>query len=482
MQTNNLSMQMLLQNQSSPDATLNENFLKIDSFIFGTAVDFTDSLPNNPQNGEVYIFSSKFEKANHIGFFTSNKGWKFFEPKLGLEFFVISLKCKYSFTEEGWGISTTDKQNADWNATSGFAQILNKPTIPTVPTLATIATSGSYNDLTNKPTLFDGSYTSLTNKPTIPTLPTLATIATSGSYEDLSKKPALHTVATSGSYNDLMNKPYLHSVASSGNYNELMNKPYLHSVASSGSYADLTNKPTIPTLPTLATIATSGSYEDLSNKPTLFDGSYTSLTNKPAIPTIPTLATIATSGSYNDLTNKPTLFDGSYTSLTNKPTIPTVVDQNYIGDFKTSAQTANHGRWLLCNGQVVSRLTYSALFAIIGVTFGTGDGATTFTLPDCRGRVNASIGQGVGLTNRTLGQIIGAETHTLSTDEMPSHSHGQYVSANNSGSGIRRDYSSDGACSKYPQGISTDNAGGGLPHNNMQPTIFLGNTFIYAGV
>ena len=482
MQTNNLSMQMLLQNQSSPDATLNENFLKIDSFIFGTAVDFTDSIPINPQNGEVYIFSSKFEKANHIGFFTSNKGWKFFEPKLGLEFFVISLKCKYSFTEEGWGISTTDKKNADWNATSGFAQILNKPTIPTLPTLATIATSGSYqdlsnkptlfdgnyasltnkptiptlptlasvatsgsyNDLANKPTLFDGSYTSLTNKPTIPTLPTLATIATSGSYEDLSKKPALHTVATSGSYNDLMNKPYLHSVASSGNYNELMNKPYLHSVASSGSYADLTNKP--------------------------------------AIPAIPTLSAVATSGSYNDLTNKPTLFDGNYASLTNKPAIPAVVDQNYIGDFKTSAQTANHGKWLLCNGQVVSRLTYSALFAIIGTAFGNGNGSTTFTLPDCRGRVNASIGQGVGLTNRTSGQIIGAETHTLSTDEMPSHSHGQYVTANNSGSGIRRDYSSDGACSKYPQGISTDNTGGGLPHNNMQPTIFLGNTFIYAGV
>ena len=313
-----------------------------------------------------------------------------------------------------------------------------------MPTLASVATSGSYNDLANKPTLFDGSYTSLTNKPTIPTLPTLATIATSGSYEDLSKKPALHTVATSGSYNDLMNKPYLHSVASSGNYNELMNKPYLHSVASSGSYADLTNKP--------------------------------------AIPAIPTLSAVATSGSYNDLTNKPTLFDGNYASLTNKPAIPAVVDQNYIGDFKTSAQTANHGKWLLCNGQVVSRLTYSALFAIIGTAFGNGNGSTTFTLPDCRGRVNASIGQGVGLTNRTSGQIIGAETHTLSTDEMPSHSHGQYVTANNSGSGIRRDYSSDGACSKYPQGISTDNTGGGLPHNNMQPTIFLGNTFIYAGV
>ena len=95
MQTNNLSMQMLLQNQSSPDVTINENLLKIDSFIFGTAVDFLDTLPENPKNGEVYIFSSNFEKPNNIGLFIANKGWKFFEPKIGWEFFVTSLQSKY---------------------------------------------------------------------------------------------------------------------------------------------------------------------------------------------------------------------------------------------------------------------------------------------------------------------------------------------------------------------------------------------------
>ena len=393
---------MLLQNQSSPDATINDNFLKIDSFIFGNAVDIIDSIPTNPQNGEVYIFSSKFEKANHIGFFTSNKGWKFFEPKLGWEFFVISHRCKYSLTSEGWGISTTDKQNADWNATSGSAQILNKPSL----------FSGSYADLTNKPVLFDGSYTSLTNKPVIPNLPTLASVATSGSYDDLSKKPALHTVATSGSYNDLMNKPYLHSVASSGNYNALMNKPYLHSVASSGSYLDLTNK----------------------------------------------------------------------------PVIPTAEDQTYIGDFKQSLQSVNHEKWLLCNGQMVSRSIYSALFAIIGTAFGTGDGSTTFALPDCRGRVNASIGQGIGLTNRTSGQTVGAEVHTLSISEMPGHNHiDGFAGVNNAGSfgvssvPVAGNINNQGGQTTVNHAL-TSSSGGGQAHNNMQPTIFLGNTFIYAGV
>ena len=89
----------------------------------------------------------------------------------------------------------------------------------------------SYNDLTDKPTLFSGSYNDLTDKPT------LATVATSGSYNDLTDKPTF-----SGSYNDLTDKPTLFS----GSYDDLTNKPNLATVATSGSYNDLTDKPTIP--------------------------------------------------------------------------------------------------------------------------------------------------------------------------------------------------------------------------------------------
>ena len=92
--------------------------------------------------------------------------------------------------------------------------------------LATVATSGSYNDLTNKPSLFSGAYADLTGKPS------LATVATSGAYSDLSGKPNLF----SGAYADLTGKPTLFS----GSYTDLTNKPTLFS----GSFADLTNKPT----------------------------------------------------------------------------------------------------------------------------------------------------------------------------------------------------------------------------------------------
>lgn len=81
--------------------------------------------------------------------------------------------------------------------------------------------------------------------------------------------------------------------------------------------------------------------------------------------------------------------------------------------------------WLLCDGSAVSRTTYARLFAVIGTTFGAGDGSTTFNLPDTRGRSVLGAGSGTGLTSRALGATGGAETHTLTEDEMPSHTHTQ---------------------------------------------------------
>ena len=127
--------------------------------------------------------------------------------------------------------------NADWNATTGAAQILNKPTL----------FSGNYSDLTNKPTLFDGNYNSLSNRPN------LAAVATSGNYNDLINKPAIPTVPTyvSAFTNDA---GYLTNFTETDpqfsawdkDYNDLTNKPTLFS----GNYNDLTNKPMIPTVPT----------------------------------------------------------------------------------------------------------------------------------------------------------------------------------------------------------------------------------------
>ena len=84
--------------------------------------------------------------------------------------------------------------------------------------------------------------------------------------------------------------------------------------------------------------------------------------------------------------------------------------------------------WLLCQGQAVSRTTYATLFALIGTTYGSGDGSTTFNLPDLKGRAPIGSGTGSGLTARTLGQKYGAETETIDASELPSHTHNNSLS------------------------------------------------------
>ncbi len=77
--------------------------------------------------------------------------------------------------------------------------------------------------------------------------------------------------------------------------------------------------------------------------------------------------------------------------------------------------------WMFCDGAAVSRTTYAALFAVIGTTFGSGDGTTTFNLPDLKGRV--PVGKAVAGTFASLAATGGAETHTLTTAQIPSHQH-----------------------------------------------------------
>lgn len=82
--------------------------------------------------------------------------------------------------------------------------------------------------------------------------------------------------------------------------------------------------------------------------------------------------------------------------------------------------------WFICDGTAKSRSTYSDLFNVIGTNYGVGDGSTTFNLPDLRGRATIGSGQGSGLTNRTLGGVLGGET-------LPAHSHSGTTAANNRG-------------------------------------------------
>lgn len=79
--------------------------------------------------------------------------------------------------------------------------------------------------------------------------------------------------------------------------------------------------------------------------------------------------------------------------------------------------------WQLCDGSAISRTTFATLFARLGTTHGSGDGSSTFNVPDLRGQFVVGVGQGSGLTNRTLGAKGGEESVTLSAGQMPSHTH-----------------------------------------------------------
>ena len=133
--------------------------------------------------------------------------------------------------------------------------------------------------------------------------------------------------------------------------------------------------------------------------------------------------------------------------------------------------------WLICDGSPVSRTAYSGLFQAIGTTWGSGDGGTTFNLPDLRGRAPIGAGQGTGLTNRTLGdETIGEETHTLNLNEMPVHNHSASTSPGAAIVGSSAATIAGASPGNFlPVGpsqlsVNIGNAGGGAAHNNMQPS------------
>ncbi len=78
--------------------------------------------------------------------------------------------------------------------------------------------------------------------------------------------------------------------------------------------------------------------------------------------------------------------------------------------------------WAICQGQILSIAQNTALFSLLGTTYG-GNGQTTFALPDLRGRTPIGTGQGPGLSNIQLGEVSGAESVTLTQAQLPSHNH-----------------------------------------------------------
>jgi microcystin-dependent protein len=155
----------------------------------------------------------------------------------------------------------------------------------------------------------------------------------------------------------------------------------------------------------------------------------------------------------------------------------------YIGQIQVFGFNFPPRGWAFCEGQLLSIPSYSALFSLLGTTYG-GDGRTTFGLPDMRGRTCVSPGNGPGLTQIRWGEKAGTNTNTLNTNQLPTHNHGIQASSSggdasspiNNYMGTAED-SNRNAINIYQtaqDGNSrpTQNAGGGNPVNNMQP--FLG--------
>ena len=147
--------------------------------------------------------------------------------------------------------------------------------------------------------------------------------------------------------------------------------------------------------------------------------------------------------------------------------------------------------WALCDGQLMSISQNTALFSLLGTTYG-GDGKSNFALPNLQGCAPMQAGQGPGLSLRDLGETGGEQTVALLQTEMPAHSHAVQADPNPVGlpspigntwgailRGLGSAYTNSVPASNVQMSpLGTSITGGNQPHNNMPP--FLGLTFIIA--
>jgi microcystin-dependent protein len=175
----------------------------------------------------------------------------------------------------------------------------------------------------------------------------------------------------------------------------------------------------------------------------------------------------------------------------------------YVGQVQLFAFNFAPRGWALCQGQLLSIQQYSALFSLLGVNYG-GDGRTTFGLPNLQGTAVVGVGQGPGLTEYESGQTEGSTSVTLVYNDLAAHSHG-FMTASAAGTtitaagnqlGVSQLGSSKGGSSTTakvyspnpgnattglaPSSISP--AGGGQPHNNMQPSLVLNYCIALSGL
>ena len=191
----------------------------------------------------------------------------------------------------------------------------------------------------------------------------------------------------------------------------------------------------------------------------------------------------------------------------------------HVGDYRWSCRSNDYYGWIMCDGRSLSRNDpcNTKLFHVVGTAFGAAD-SNSFYLPDFRGRVMAGPS-----SNHPFGNFVGSETVTLDLTQIPGHTHNGTTALTgahthgvadpghtHSQTTINDDFNGSGgnppgfvgdstgtrtwnninssttgvtinSGGDHTHSFTTSNVGGGLAHNNMQPTLFAGNTFIFTG-
>ena len=159
----------------------------------------------------------------------------------------------------------------------------------------------------------------------------------------------------------------------------------------------------------------------------------------------------------------------------------------FVGEIRVVGFNFAPIGWALCNGQLLPISQNTALFSLLGTTYG-GDGRTTFALPNLQGRAAMHPGQGGGLTPRSLGESGGAETESLSLAEMPMHNHALSAASGSATTGTPSGANSLAAGTVNTYGAANNMlpmgevVGGSQPHNNMQPYQVLNYVIALQGV
>jgi microcystin-dependent protein len=169
------------------------------------------------------------------------------------------------------------------------------------------------------------------------------------------------------------------------------------------------------------------------------------------------------------------------------------MSEPFIGEIRMVGFNFAPQGWALCDGQLLAIAQNTALFSLLGTTYG-GDGRTTFGLPDLRGRIAMHQGSGPGLSSRPIGSTFGQESVVLTANQMPAHAHAAQASSGsgNANSPIGRVWSKDAGVQSAtysgnaPDGVmaanAIANAGGSQPHDNMPPVLVVNFVIALVGL